>query len=151
SARATGTRATRSSRRPEPVFPLSRLRERAGRGQGGSTLQFALPSPLTGHGTPERRKAALQSSDGIGLLPSPSMSSRPATPAVAGHLYWCGPSMGREEKNRHPCRGFSKTAETGPGLPRPGLLGRSCRMNLESIKSRVPDYAKDLRLNLDSV
>jgi hypothetical protein len=52
---------------------------------------------LRGYGTPERRKAALQSSDGIGLLPSPTMSSRPAAPAVAGHLYGCGPSVDREE------------------------------------------------------
>ena len=36
---------------------------------------------------------------GIGLLPSPTMSPRPATPAVAGHLYLCHPSLGDEEKS----------------------------------------------------
>jgi len=34
-----------------------------------------------------RRKCGAHGLGGIGLLPSPTMSPRPATPAVAGHLY----------------------------------------------------------------
>jgi hypothetical protein len=39
------------------------------------------------------------------------MSSRPATPAVAGHLYWCGPSMGREEKTGIHAGNFKNSTE----------------------------------------
>jgi len=37
------------------------------------------------------------------------MSSRPATPAVAGHLYGCGPSMAREEKSGIHAANFTKS------------------------------------------
>ena len=49
------------------------------------------------YGSPGDAKCGAMFLGGIGLLPSPTMSPRPATPAVAGHLYLCGPSMGREE------------------------------------------------------
>ena len=49
-----------------------------------------------------RRRRGAHGSGGIGLLPSPTMSPRPATPAVAGHLYGCHPYMGDKEKSGIP-------------------------------------------------
>jgi len=48
--------------------------------------------------------------------------------------------------------GISTTAELRPGPHKDRAFSEEfADMNLETIKTRVPDYAKDLRLNLDSV